>query len=315
MRLKLKSHAKINLILEVLYRRQDGYHQLRTILQELELHDTLYLEDISGGKLELICDNPSLPSGKGNLAFRAAQLMQSAYATGRGVRIHLKKRIPVAAGLGGGSSNAAAVLKGLNRLWGIFLHDDDLRKLGSLLGSDVPFFISGGTALAGGRGEIIQPLPLFPQIKVLLAAVHGAKLSAAEVYSALDLEKISSMTKIEQFIRLLEENSEGAGAGAGKDYFKELASLIQNHLEPPVFYLHKGTALLKEKLLQKGLAAMVSGSGPTLFVLSRDDQLLYKLEKELSREGCWTIITETIAGKGDIIGYNRDRKKMEDSDC
>ena len=295
------------------YRRQDGYHQLRTILQELNC-TIPYSEDISGGKLELICDNPSLPSGKGNLA-QGSTAHAVCLCHRRGVRIHLKKRIPVAAGLGGGSSNAAAVLKGLNRLWGIFLHDDDLRKLGSLLGSDVPFFISGGTALAGGRGEIIQPLPLFPQIKVLLAAVHGAKLSAAEVYSALDLEKISSMTKIEQFIRLLEENSEGAGAGAEKDYFKELASLIQNHLEPPVFYLHKGTALLKEKLLQKGLAAMVSGSGPTLFVLSRDDQLLYKLEKELSREGCWTIITETIAGKGDIIGYNRDRKKMEDSDC
>mgnify|MGYP000893332552 CR=1 FL=1 len=301
MRLKLKSHAKINLLLEVLYRRQDGYHQLRTILQELELHDTLYLEDIPGGKLELICDDPSLPSGKGNLAFRAAQLMQSAYAAGRGVRIHLEKRIPVAAGLGGGSSNAAAVLKGLNRLWGLFLHDDDLRALGSLLGSDVPFFISGGTALAVGRGEIIQPLPPFPRTKVLLAAVQGAKLSAAEVYSALDLEKISPMTEIEQFIRLLGETVDGAGARLGKDFFNELTSLIQNHLETPVFYLHKGTASLKEKLLQEGLAAMVSGSGPTLFILFRDDQLLDKLEKELPREGCWTITTETIARKGDII--------------
>lgn len=301
MRLKLKSHAKINLILEVLFRRQDGYHQLRSILQELELHDTLYLEEIPGGKLELICDDPSLPSGKGNLAFRAAQLMQSTYAPARGVRIRLKKRIPVAAGLGGGSSNAAAVLKGLNRLWGLFLHDDDLRKLGSLLGSDVPFFISGGTALAGGRGEIIQPLPFFPRTKVLLVAVHGAKLSAAEVYSALDLDKISSMTKIDRFVRLLEKNVDGAGAGVGKDYFNALTSLIQNHLETPVFELHKDTASLKEKLLQQGLAATVSGSGPTLFILSRDDQLLYKLERELPREGCWTMITETITGKEDII--------------
>ncbi len=309
-RLKLKSHAKINLLLEVLYRRRDGYHQLRTILQELELHDTLYLEEIPGGRLELLCDDPSLPSGKGNLAFRAAQLMQSTFAAGRGARIRLKKRIPIAAGLGGGSSNAAAVLKGLNRLWGLFLPDNDLGMLGAQLGSDVPFFISGGTALAGGRGEIIQPLPPFPRTKVLLAAVRGARLSAAEVYSALDLEKISPVTKIEQFIRLLEATAGGARAGAGapgKDFFNSLASLMQNHLEAPVFSLHKDTASLKDKFLRKGLAAMVSGSGPTLFVLSRDDQLLYKLEKELPREGCWGILTETTAGKGDIIELEEKR--------
>lgn len=289
MRLKLKSHAKINLILEVLYRRQDGYHQIRTVLQEIELHDTLYLKDIPGRKLELMCDDLSLPLGEGNLAYRAARLMQSRYAPGRGVKIELKKRIPIAAGLGGGSSNAAAVLKGLNKLWGLSLSDDDLRALGAQLGSDVPFFISGGTALARGRGEIIQPLPPFPWTKVLLVAVDGAKLSAAEVYSFLDLDRIPAMSATEQFILLLEK-----GKKFGKDYYKELLPLIQNHLEAPVFYLHKNTASLKEKLLRKGLTAIVSGSGPTLFVPSREDHFLHELEKELSGEGYRAILTETV---------------------
>jgi len=295
-RLKLKSHAKINLILEVLWRRQDGFHQIKTVLQELELHDTLFLEDVPGRKLELICDDPFLPVGEGNLAYRAARLMQSRYAPGRGVKIELKKRIPIAAGLGGGSSNAAAVLKGLNRLWDLSLSDDDLRALGARLGSDVPFFISGGTALATGRGEIIQPLPPFPWTKVLLVAVYGAKLSAAEVYSFLDLDKIPAVAATEQFILLLEK-----GNKFGKDYYNELLPLIQNHLEPSVFCLHRGTASLKENLQRKGLTAIVSGSGPTLFVPSRNDLFLHKLEKELSGKGYRAILTETVKKR-----YNRD---------
>jgi 4-diphosphocytidyl-2-C-methyl-D-erythritol kinase len=303
-RLELKSHAKINLTLEVLYRREDGYHQLKTVLQELALHDTLFLEEFPGGSLELLCDDKTLPRGEENLAYRAALLLQSLYAPGKGARMELIKRIPVAAGLGGGSSNAAAVLTGLNQLWNLSLEVETLVELGARLGSDVPFFIYGGTALAEGRGEQIKPLPSFQQAKVLLVAPKGKGLSAAEVYSSLNLDKIPGRTNTNSVVELLEE-----GCHSRKDPFGELLKLICNDLETAVFTLEEDVFFLKEQLLRKGLAALVSGSGPTVFALSRDEKALREAGKELSLQGHRVIFTETVQKKKYII-----EKKYKDGD-
>ncbi|MCI0437707.1 MAG: 4-(cytidine 5'-diphospho)-2-C-methyl-D-erythritol kinase [Chloroflexi bacterium] len=155
-KLTLKAPAKINLTLEILGRREDGYHDIATIMQAIDLCDTVTLEP--DYKLSLACDRPELDSPD-NLALRAAHALRDAARCDRGARIGLQKAIPVSAGLGGGSSDAAAVLKGLNRLWGLGLTIEELTPIAARLGSDVPFFLHGGTAMAQGRGERVRPMP------------------------------------------------------------------------------------------------------------------------------------------------------------
>ncbi len=152
----LEAHAKVNLTLEVLGRREDRYHEIASIVQTVSLHDTLTLEPAADVTLE--CDRPELVSSD-NLTLKAAHLLKDTANYAQGAHITLRKQIPVAAGLGGGSTDAAATLKGLNRLWGTGLSTDDLVPLAAQLGSDVPFFLYGGTALVQGRGERVRPLP------------------------------------------------------------------------------------------------------------------------------------------------------------
>ncbi len=154
--MKLAAPAKINLTLEVLKRRDDGYHEIRSILQTIDLCDELELE--KSKELEFFCNSLEL-NNEDNLAIKASRLLRRKAGVTQGARISLRKRIPVAAGLGGGSSDAASVLKGLNILWGLKLSEAELMEISAGLGSDVPFFIQGGAALARGRGEIIEPLP------------------------------------------------------------------------------------------------------------------------------------------------------------
>ena len=154
--LTLKAYAKVNLTLEVLGRREDGYHEMVSVIQTIDLCDTLTLERSDAITLE--CDKPEFQSPD-NLALRAANLLREDSGAGNGVRISLRKGIPTAAGLGGGSSDAAATLKGLNRLWGLGLSIEDLAPLAARLGSDVSFFLHGGTAMVHGRGELVRPLP------------------------------------------------------------------------------------------------------------------------------------------------------------
>ena len=154
--LELRAHAKVNLTLEVLGKRDDGYHEIASVVQTIDLHDTLTLE--TADELALECDRPELASPE-NLAFKAAALLKEETGYGNGASIHIQKRIPVSAGLGGGSSDAAAALVGLNRLWGLGLTTERLLPLAARLGSDVPFFLHGGTAMVRGRGELVRPMP------------------------------------------------------------------------------------------------------------------------------------------------------------
>ena len=157
--LTLQAHAKLNLTLEVLGRRPDGYHEVASIMQTLELADTLTFEPADS--LDVTCSDPEL-DGPANLAWQAADLLRRQSGTVSGAHIAIRKNIPVSAGLGGGSSDAAATLVGLNGMWGLGLSHDQLRSMAATLGSDVPFLIQGGTAMATGRGERIRPLPPTP---------------------------------------------------------------------------------------------------------------------------------------------------------
>ncbi len=179
----IDAHAKLNLTLEVMGKREDGYHEVVSIMQTLELADTLTI--CPADTLALTCSLPEL-DGPGNLAFSAAELLRSETGVSDGAAIHIEKRIPVAAGLGGGSADAAATLVGLNRLWGLGLSNDRLRRIGANLGSDVPFLIEGGTATAIGRGERVRHIPM-PKLPWIVIAVPDANIpdKTAAMYRAL----------------------------------------------------------------------------------------------------------------------------------
>ena len=178
--IKVAAPAKINLFLEILGKRQDGYHEIETVMQEISLFDYLYIENYDEG-VAFTCSNPKLATGEENLVVKAVRLMQKESGTSKGVKIHLDKKIPIGAGLGGGSSDAAATLCGLNRLWQLGYDEKQLMSLAGKLGSDTPFFVIGNTAICKGRGEVVTPYPLnvkynyiiiYPRFEVSTAAVY-----------------------------------------------------------------------------------------------------------------------------------------------
>ncbi len=290
--LEIHAPAKINLALEVLYRRDDGYHQLQTVLQELAYGDLLLLEEIPSARLELNCDHPRVPPSEANLAFKAALLLQRRYAPRRGARLTLYKKIPVAAGLGGGSSNAAAVLKGLNELWQLDLSLAALQELAAELGSDVAFFLYGGTALGRGRGEIIEPLPPFPEAFVLLVTPRGDGLSTPLVYRSLSWDIIKSGEKTAKFAALLKRL---AVLKEESDYWEKLLALMVNDLEKAAFKLLQGLYPLRQMLLEMGFKPLLSGSGPTFFVLGKDKGALLAAARDLEKKGYQVILTSTVS--------------------
>ncbi len=257
----LEARAKINLYLQILGRRQDGYHDLTMILQSINLADQVHLQLTDGG-IHVECDHPQVPTDSSNLAYRAAELLQKTYHCPGGVEIQIRKRIPVAAGLAGGSTNAAAVLVGLNQLWGLGLTVGDLQVLASQLGSDIPFCISGGTQLASGRGEILEPLSDLQDIPLVLAKPKQLEVSTAWAYrtysASIPPSKLTSppnTSLIQPMLTAIEQQSA-----------PEIARYLYNDLELPVLSHHTVVANLKQTLDQGGaLGSLMSGSGPSVF--------------------------------------------------
>lgn len=256
MQLVLQAPAKVNLYLRILGKRADGYHQLETLLQTVELADQLVLTRRPAG-ISLQCDDPRLGTGADNLAYRAAALLARQLPGAVGVHIQLKKRVPWQAGLGGGSSDAGAVLLGLNRLWQLHWPLERLAQLAAQLGSDVPFFLWGGLALATGRGEVVRPLPVRLSGSVFLV-IPPFGLSTPAVYQAL-APSTSAGTGL--------PSSLDSRVAALSDGTSNLAALLQNDLEPAAFALRPELQQLKHSLLAHGYPALLSGSGSCLFAL------------------------------------------------
>jgi 4-diphosphocytidyl-2-C-methyl-D-erythritol kinase len=269
----IAAHAKINLSLSIGHLREDGFHDVRTILQSIELADRVTCQ-LSRGPFEVVCSTPGVPADRTNLVWTAAQRLWEAVARKgelRGVRITLDKRIPAKAGLGGGSSDAAATLVALRRLWKLPVTDQALYAIAAKLGSDVPYFLIGGTALGLGRGEDVYPLDDLPRLwLVLIFPPFG--IATADAYRWLD-------------------DMREKGAGAPSSGFLPGTWLgrgvaLSNDLEPPIVERHPVIAKLKDQLMKMGAAmAAMSGSGSTVFGVFTTERAAKAAAKKMARSG------------------------------
>ncbi len=258
-RLELKALGKINLGLDVLGKEENGYHQVRMVMQTVYLFDQILLKKTTKSGIDLQTNLRYLPTGGTNLAYRAARLLMDEFDIQEGVDILLEKHIPVAAGMGGGSSDAAAVLFGMNRLFGLGLSKEDLMQRGSALGADVPYCILRGTVLAEGIGDRLTPLPAIPRVQVLLAK-PPVSVSTKLVYQKLDEMESWEHPDIDGIIEGL----------AGQDLHK-VADSMGNVLEDVTMKEFPVIRQIKEVMKENGaLNALMSGSGPTVFGLYED---------------------------------------------
>ncbi|MFO7952824.1 MAG: 4-(cytidine 5'-diphospho)-2-C-methyl-D-erythritol kinase [Bacillota bacterium] len=258
----LKAYAKINLGLTVLASREDGYHDLQSVMQQVSLSDTLLFEQASGKGCNFLCTDKRL-SGSENLVSRAAAILQ--HRAGKdlsGVKITLFKNIPVEAGLAGGSADAAAALIGLNRYWSLNLDDKTLLDIGAMLGSDVPFCLHGGTALARGRGEILQKLPPLPFFWVVLAVPKDTAISTASAFNSFDKTKMGEPS-VKPLVEAIER-------GSKKDILSWCARGFTNTLETAVLPQSGELKSIKESLKKAGFSPALSGSGPAMFILTKN---------------------------------------------
>ncbi|WP_413789075.1 4-(cytidine 5'-diphospho)-2-C-methyl-D-erythritol kinase [Bacillus kandeliae] len=284
----MKAPAKINLTLDVLYKRDDGYHEVEMIMTTVDLADRIELEPLSGDKIRIISHNRFVPDDSRNLAYQAAQLLKDRFNVRSGVAIGIEKVIPVAAGLAGGSSDAAATLKGLNQLWNLGLSLDELAEIGAEIGSDVSFCVYGGTALAKGRGEKIQHLPAPPNCWVVLAK-PTIGVSTAEVYKNLKLEGL----KRPDTKAMLE-------AIHTQDY-ASVCTNVGNVLESVTLKLYPEVALIKEQMERFGAdAVLMSGSGPTVFGLIQHDSRMHRVYNGL-RGFCDQVYAVRLLGDGNPV--------------
>jgi 4-diphosphocytidyl-2-C-methyl-D-erythritol kinase len=259
--LEKQSGCKVNLLLNILSKRADGFHELETVIQPVAVFDRLSFSR-NGSGIQLTCSEPSLPTDPRNLAYRAAELFLRAVKTKEGVRIHLEKRIPLAAGLGGGSANAATTLLGLNELFGQPLAADKLQLIAAFLGSDVPFFLQSQAALATGRGEQIQPLEFLPALKgtVFLLIHPGFGIATSWAYQRLAWfpEALNGHPgRARKLVSLLQKDDLQA---AGREFY--------NTLELPALDKYPLLAVFQDFLRSNGAAAtLMSGSGSTTFAV------------------------------------------------
>ncbi len=255
--LRVQAHAKVNLYLDIIGSRSDGYHEIETIFHSIGLHDDIYLRKRIDRQITVHCEHPHVPCDPRNLAYRAAKLLLDNTPDLSGVEIQILKRIPVAAGLGGGSADAAAVLYGMNALFDLNLTQRDLMQLGVQLGADVPFCILGGAALGRGIGEILTPLPPLEEAWILLVN-PGFEIPTAWVYQQINLSLTVPKKNVTILARCL-QNGE----------FVNVARHLYNGLEVPVLSKYPAVAEIKTKLGNRpgSCGVLMSGSGATVFAL------------------------------------------------
>jgi 4-diphosphocytidyl-2-C-methyl-D-erythritol kinase len=275
----LKAPAKINWFLHVKGRREDGYHEIQSLMQRVSLYDSMTFEQWDAIEVLTDTDIPPLE----NLVYKAAVMLNEATGAQNGARITLRKTIPLAAGLAGGSTDAAFTLKGLDMLWGLGLPMAELQAMAAALGSDVPFFLGGPAALVEGRGERVIPVRLTRPFTLLLAK-PALRVSTRWAYSEVR-ELTKKRNNIKLFLRALEEAD-----------IRSLTPLVRNDLEGPVSRRHPMVGELKNRMLEEGaLLSSMSGSGPTVFGVFENSEQAARAAGAISAD--WSAVVETLTGE------------------
>lgn len=272
--IRLRARAKINLTLDVTGKRDDGYHLIESIMQTVSLYDGIYMKRIQKNEIILKSNLSWLPTDNRNLAYRAAELMKAKFGIKEGVFIEIDKRIPVAAGLAGGSADCAAVLVGMNRLFDLGLSMKELESLAFLLGSDIPYCVQRGTVVSEGVGEILTPVKCpCPMCYVVLAKLP-VSVSTATVYRGLDLQSVQDHPDTKGMIQAMAEAD-----------ITKMGQLLGNVLETVTIPMHPQIAQLKEELVQLGAeGALMSGSGPTVFGLFKEEESAKKAASTIRKK-------------------------------
>ncbi|MDP2666451.1 MAG: 4-(cytidine 5'-diphospho)-2-C-methyl-D-erythritol kinase [Candidatus Diapherotrites archaeon] len=291
----LRSPAKLNLVLDILRKRDDGYHEVDLVMQELDWHDDVTLETIPDDpRITITCTDPTVPTDERNVCHTAARLLQvECEKKGKpmeGVRIHLAKKIPATGGLGGGSSNAAAVLTGLNDAWGLGLSRDALSVLGGKIGSDVPFFFYGKTCRATGRGEIITLLPSCPRLEIafLVPPVPVPPAKTKWIYGAFDVDKVGFHPSALELIAAL-ETGDPADIAHGMGNVFETLELPEY---APVF------SLIEEMRKMPGvLQCVLAGAGPTVAIVCETRKLAHQVIEPFRARGWIGFVTHTAGAE------------------
>lgn len=255
--IELKSRAKINLSIDVLGKRDDGYHLVEMIMQTIDLYDVIRIKQLDTNDVVIKSNSSHIPLDNDNIVYKAIELLRQRFNINKGIEVFIEKNIPVAAGMAGGSSNAAAVLVGLNKLWKLNLTEQDLQELGLKLGADVPYCISGKTALAEGIGEKLSYIKGLPKNISILICKPNLFVSTKDVYQGLDLNNVGNRPNNKFLIECLE-----------KEDIASLAKNMSNVLENATSKIHKEINEIEEIMMaNSALGSMMSGSGPTVFGL------------------------------------------------
>ena len=273
--IKRKAYAKINLTLDVLKKRPDGYHDLRMVMQSVGVYDVVTCKKTDDGSIRFKTDSGFLSDedSKTNLCVKAAKLLQEKYGCG-GVEISLEKNIPIAAGLAGGSTDGAAVLKAVNTLYELKISQDELERLGVTLGADVPYTLRGGTVLCEGIGDIMTNLPAAPDC-VLLLAKPGIYVSTGEVYKTLVLDETSVHPKVDEQIDAIKEGN-----------LDKMSKLCDNILARVTEKKHPVIVEIEELMKKDGaINSIMSGSGPTVFGIFENEDDARKAAFEIEEKG------------------------------
>ena len=281
--MKINAYAKINISLDIVGKREsDGYHLLKMIMQNIDLYDEISIEK-QKKDITISCNKSYVPTDSRNLAYKAASLFKETYNIEDGVHIDIVKNIPVSAGLAGGSTDAAAVLKLMNKIFKVNASNEEMMELGLKLGADIPYCINGGTALCEGIGEKITALPPFKN-KILVLVKPSFGVSTKEVYKAFNLDRVRVHPKTENLIKAMEQ-----------DDLYYVANNMKNLLENVTLRKHNILIKIKEEMNRYGaVGSMMSGSGPSVFAFFDDmlkAQRCYEKMKENNRE---VFLTRTI---------------------
>ncbi len=298
----LPSFAKVNLLLRILGKRNDGYHEICTVFQTVSLHDSLIFSEHK--KLTLTCDDKKIPTDARNLIVKAAEILRGKFGIKKGAKIHLEKNIPAPGGLGGGSSNAATALVGLVQLWNIKVKMEDLCELGEKLGCDVPFFFFGGTAVGIGSGTEIFPITDFTA-KYMIIVKPNVDISTKKAFAELKAPDLTNKTS-KSILQICRDE-------ANSLYLRQ--SKLKNDFEKTIFELEPETARAKEKLFDYGAKhALMSGSGASVFGIFDNDLKQLRAFNSLQTERSWRVFSVETISRLDYRNFLKFDKILLDKD-